>query len=49
MIFVMAKYFKLEDVYYIDSGSASLGNDELRYLLAKILTRAPKEIVGAVK
>lgn len=48
MIFVMAKYFTLEDVYYIDSGSASLGNDELRYLLAKILTRVPKEIVDAV-
>ena len=48
MIFLMTKYFTFENVYHIDRGSASLGNEDLRNLLARILTRVPKEIVDAV-
>ena len=44
----MTKYFTFKDVYHIDRGSASLGNEDLRNLLARILTIVPKEIVDAV-
>lgn len=44
----MTNFFTFEDVYHIDRGSASLGNEDLRNLLARILTIVPKEIVDAV-
>lgn len=42
------KYFTSEEIFYQDAGVVTLGSEELRYLLADILTRIPGEIVEDV-
>jgi hypothetical protein len=44
----MAKYYTKEEIFYMDSGVTSFGNDRLRYLLADTLTNVPKDVVDDV-